>query len=446
MTHTLTEEDGTSSGENAVSAENRRPGPQSTSTPTQNYQQHVEKPPPLNPRAAQPHYHGRGHRDPSAAVRPDSSLARGTQLQLSMPERSHNAPPNVVHVRSQSHSNPPPHKTPTDHHMQNGHDADTHSPTPPAISPIKAPKDKKKGSFFKGLGTMFSIKESPANVSDYGEIHWWVIRQTSILMKNQQNLQNGIPPPPMRTQSRQAAGNHVENPKRVDMNGDYLANCTPAGNYEDMSRPGCRSGFVDPSRYSHYENYSEIQQHLSGRIIVEKEPTPAPTAAEYVPMTSDSPSMTDALRKSYRGSTKKKVKPQPPRPKSSQFYVELSAWESLVESSPTSTMSPLDNACKYEFNRTRSCNGTVLSGGAGGPKRFPSPVVVDCANNNPREIRRYGLTFSCLHAFLLFSSSLLSLAATSSIDDVEVVVIEANVLVKAVRQARKTRQSVYNYV
>ncbi|CAG0916002.1 unnamed protein product [Notodromas monacha] len=147
----VTEEDGTSSGENAVSAENRRPGPQSTSTPTQNYQQHVEKPPPLNPRAAQPHYHGRGHRDPSAAVRPDSSLARGTQLQLSMPERSHNAPPNVVHVRSQSHSNPPPHKTPTDHHMQNGHDADTHSPTPPAISPIKAPKDKKKGSFFKGL-------------------------------------------------------------------------------------------------------------------------------------------------------------------------------------------------------------------------------------------------------------------------------------------------------
>ncbi len=44
-------------------------------------------------------------------------------------------------------------------------------------------------------------------------------------------------------------------------NGDGLLESS-SKDFDEMSKPGSRSGFVDSSRYSHYENYSEIQQHL----------------------------------------------------------------------------------------------------------------------------------------------------------------------------------------
>ena len=111
-----------------------------------------------------------------------------------------------------------------------------------------------------------------------------------------------------------------------------------------------------------------------------------------------------------RGSSKKRRAPQ--RPQSSQFYVELSDYwsESILEegvNNPTTASSPpspnnnnSSSSCKYEFTRARSVGAGVFRGGGAGQGNgvagagnravgFPSPVVVDCLNNNPRDMRRY---------------------------------------------------------
>ncbi len=137
-----------------------------------------------------------------------------------------------------------------------------------------------------------------------------------------------------------------------------------------------------------------------------------------------------------RGSKKKGKAPQP-RPKSSQFYIELSDWPSvlsgegdsaagedgfvLLESTMQTTVSSDFNAtCTndstlHQLNNNTSCKSrldcwrmfvdgsgssvvwTGFGKGAGcrdqsSTKRFPSPVVVDCSRSNPREARRYAST------------------------------------------------------